>query len=89
MQDKVGDEFRGTICGVTNFGIFVELKDVYVEGLVHVTALKNDYYVFDPIRHRLLGERTRKAYRLGDVIQVRVIRVNLDDQKIDFELIDK
>lgn len=89
MQDKVGEEFRGTICGVTNFGIFVELKDVYVEGLVHVTALKNDYYVFDSIRHRLLGERTRKAYRLGDVIHVRVMRVNLDDQKIDFELVDK
>ncbi len=89
MQDKVGEEFAGTIAGVTNFGIFVELKDVYVEGLVHVTALKNDYYVFDPIRHRLLGERTRKAYRLGDAIRVRVIRVSLDDQKIDFELVDK
>lgn len=89
MQDKVGEEFQGTICGVTNFGIFVELKDIYVEGLVHVTALKNDYYVFDPIRHRLLGERTRKSYRLGDTVHVRVIRVNLDEQKIDFELVDK
>jgi ribonuclease R len=86
MLDKVGEEYEGVISSVTSFGIFVELRDIYVEGLVHVTALKNDYYHFDPAGHRLLGERTHKIYRLGDLIQVKVVRVDLDERKIDFEL---
>ena len=73
---------------MTSFGIFVELKDIYVEGLVHITALHNDYYHFDPAGHRLRGERTGKVYRLGDEVSVKVVRVNLDDRKIDFELAD-
>ena len=72
------------ISGVTGFGVFVELSDIYIEGLVHITALKNDYYQFDAAGHRLLGERTRKVYRLGDKVSVKVVRVNLDDKKIDF-----
>jgi len=86
MQSRVGDVFSGTITSVTSFGLFVELDDIYVEGLVHVTALQNDYYKFDPIKHRLVGERTNKSYRLTDKITIQVVRVNLDDKKIDFEL---
>jgi ribonuclease R len=86
MQNKVGKTFEGIISGVTAFGIFVELKSIFVEGLVHVTALKNDYYHFDPIKHRLQGKRTGIAYRLGDKIKVLVARVNVDDREIDFEL---
>lgn len=86
MQDKVGEEFDGIITAVTGFGIFVLLKDAFVEGLVHVTALENDYYHFDQAKHRLVGERTNKIYRLTDPIRIRVAGVNLDDKKIDFEL---
>lgn len=88
MLDKVGQEFDGIITNVTGFGLFVELRSIYVEGLVHVTALKNDYYHFDPKKHRLQGERTGTLYRLGDAIKVRVARVNLDNRQLDFELIE-
>ena len=87
MMDKIGEEFDGYISGVTNFGIFVELVEVYVDGLVHITALGNDYYHFDAAHHRLMGERTRQIYRLGDKVRVRVMRVDLDETKIDFELV--
>ena len=86
MLDKVGEEFDGTISSVTSFGLFVELDDIYVEGLIHVTGLDNDYYHFDPVKHRMLGERSRQIYRLGDRIRVRVARVDLDERKIDFQL---
>lgn len=85
MQDKVGEEFDGIITGVTGFGLFVELKSIFIEGLIHVSTLENDYFHFDPIKHRLIGERTRTIYRLGDPIKVRVVRVDLDARKIDFE----
>jgi ribonuclease R len=84
MQDKLGEDFDGTITSVTSFGIFVELDEVYVDGLVHITALDNDYYHFDPIGHRLAGERTGTVYRLGDRLRVKVAAVNLDERKIDF-----
>ena len=64
----------------------MELKDIYVEGLVHITALENDFYEFNDIKHCLLGKRTRKKYCLGDTIRVRLARVDLDDAQIDFEL---
>ena len=86
MMDKVGEDYPGIVSSVTSFGIFVELADIYVEGLVHVTALKNDYYHFEPAGHRLVGERSATVYRLGDKIRVKVVRVDLDDRKIDFEL---
>lgn len=86
MLDKVGMEYDGIVSSVTSFGIFVELKDIYVEGLVHITALHNDYYHFDPAGHRLRGERTGSTYRLGDEVRVRVVRVDLDERKMDFEL---
>lgn len=87
LQDKLGQEYTGRISSVTSFGIFVELDQIYVEGLVHVTGLKNDYYRFDASKHRLIGERTSTIYRLGDCVKVRVLRVSLDDRKIDFDLI--
>lgn len=84
MQDKIGESFEGLITTVTSFGLFVELKEIYVEGLVHVTSLSNDYYVFDAAGHRLRGERSGRVYRMGDTLRVRVVRVNLDERKIDF-----
>ncbi|MDP6968812.1 MAG: ribonuclease R [Gammaproteobacteria bacterium] len=88
MQGHIGDQFRGTINAVTSFGIFVELDDVYVEGLVHISALPGDYYHFDQAKNRLQGERTRRSFRLGDSLQVKVVRVDLDEKKIDFELVE-
>ena len=86
MKDRVGETFQGVITAVTGFGLFVELKDIYVEGLVHVTALPGDYYHFDPVHHRLAGERSGRNFRLGDSVEVRVMRVDLDERKIDFEM---
>ena len=86
MQDRVGESFVGTISGVTGFGIFVALDDVYVEGLVHITDLGNDYYHFDPAKHQLVGERAGKRFRLGDRVEVKVMRVDLETSKIDFAL---
>ncbi|HCH32133.1 MAG TPA: ribonuclease R, partial [Oceanospirillaceae bacterium] len=88
MQGHIGDYFYGTINAVTSFGLFVELEDVYVEGLVHISALPGDYYHFDAPKHRLQGERSGKSYRLGDIIEVQVVRVDLDEKKIDFEMAD-
>ena len=88
MQEKVGEEFHGTISSVTAFGLFVELDEIYIEGLVHITALPIDYYHFDPVGHRLRGERTGRTYRLANRVRVMVTRVDLDDKKIDFELIE-
>lgn len=84
MQDKVGETFNGIITSVNSFGVFVELEEIYVDGLVHITALDNDYYHYDPVGHRLAGERTGKVFRLGDPLTIIVAKVNLDDRKIDF-----
>jgi ribonuclease R len=84
MQDKLGERFDGTITSVNSFGLFVELDAVHVDGLVHITALDNDYYHFDPIGFRLHGERTGCVYRLGDRMRVQVAAVNVDERKIDF-----
>ncbi|OLO10332.1 ribonuclease R [Chromohalobacter japonicus] len=89
MSDKLGEIFEGTIASVTQFGVFVRLDDVYVEGLVHVTSLPSDYYHYEAEKHRLKGERSGMSYRLGDGVTVQVARVDLDDRKIDFELADE
>ena len=86
LRDRVGEEFSGVVNAVTGFGLFVELEEIYVEGLVHVTALDNDYYHFDAAKQRLQGERTGASFHLGDTLQVRLVAVNLDDRKIDLEL---
>ena len=88
MQDRVGEVFEGTISGVTSFGIFVSLDGVYVEGLVHVTELGNDYYQFDPARHTMTGERTHHVYRLSDRLQVKIARVDMETSRIDFALVE-
>jgi ribonuclease R len=86
MQDKIGEEYEGTVAGVTGFGLFVALDDVYVEGLLHVTELGNDYFNFDKARHEMAGERTGVRYRLGDRLRVKVSRVDLETTRIDFVL---
>lgn len=86
IKDKVGGVFSGTICEVTNFGIFVELDEYFVQGLVHVTALENDYYQFDESHYVLQGQYSGRSYRLLDRIDVVVARVDVDDRKIDFSL---
>jgi ribonuclease R len=88
LQDHVGDEFNGVVSAVTSFGLFVELEDLYIEGLVHITALPSDYYNFDASHQRLLGERSGRSFQLGGRVRVQVARVDLDDKKIDLELID-
>jgi len=89
MLDKVGEEFEGVISSVTSFGLFVELNNIYVEGLVHVTSLGKDYYHFDPTHHRMIGEHSRQIYRLGNRIRVIVARVDLDERKIDFGMAEE
>lgn len=89
MMDKVGEEFPGIISSVTSFGLFIELTEIYVEGLVHISNLAQDYFHFDPTSHQLLGEKTGIRYRLGDSVTVKVVRVDLDEKKIDFELVHK
>ncbi len=88
MRDRVGDSFNGSISAVVVFGIFVALDDVYVEGLVHVSDLGNDYFHFDAAKHQLVGERTARRFRLGDRVKVRVVRVDIESSKIDFVLDD-
>lgn len=87
MQAHIGEEYAGVVIGVTNFGLFVELTDIYVEGLVHVTALTNDYYHFDAVSHTLTGERSGLSFKLGAQVQVVVARVDLDERKIDLQLL--
>jgi ribonuclease R len=88
MQDKIGEVFEGTVSGVTGFGLFVALDDVYVEGLVHVTELGNDYFHHDKARHEMVGERTNKRFRLGDRLTIKVARVDLETTKMDFVMVD-
>ncbi len=87
MQDQVGNTFSGVISSVTGFGFFVRLNDLFIDGLVHVSMLDNDYYRFDPVGQRLIGESSGRTYRLGDAVEVRVEAVHLDERKIDFALI--
>ncbi|HTD06485.1 RNB domain-containing ribonuclease, partial [Undibacterium sp.] len=87
IRNKIGEEFTGTISGVTQFGIFVQLDDIYIEGLVHVTELGADYFQYDDARHELRGERTGKRYQLTDRVTVEVSRVDLDARKIDLSIV--
>ncbi|MGG6137627.1 ribonuclease R [Pantoea allii] len=87
MQDQVGNVFNGVISSVTGFGFFVRLSDLFIDGLVHVSTLDNDYYRFDPVGQRLIGESGGRTYRLGDTVEVRVEAVHMDERKIDFALV--
>jgi ribonuclease R len=86
MMDKIGEEFFGIITAVTGFGFFVELEEIYAEGLVHISNLPQDYFHFDAATHQLKGERTNIRYRLGDKVKIKVARVDLDEKKVDFDL---
>jgi ribonuclease R len=88
MADKVGDTFEGYVTGVAAFGLFVELSEHYVEGLVHVSTMADDYYRFSEQNHSLFGENTRKTYRLGDKVSVQVVRVDQERRQIDLGLED-
>ena len=88
MQDHVGEEFDGTVSGVTSFGLFVTLDDLFVDGLVHISDLGQDYFKFDQQRHLLKGERSGARYQLGGRVRVKVVRVNLEQAKIDFVLVE-
>ncbi len=84
MQDHVGGVFEGTITGVTPFGLFVTLDEYFVDGLVHISELGRDYFQFDAARHMLLGERTKKRYRLADRMKVKLVRVDLESAQDRF-----
>ncbi len=84
MEKHLGDIFTGVISGVTGFGLFVELEDMMVDGLIHISDLGNDYYLFEESHHRLIGERTRRQYRIGDQIEVQVVRADRAMRQLDF-----
>ena len=88
MADKVGDEYAGFVTGVAPFGLFIELVEHYVEGLVHISSMADDYYRFVEQQHILYGENTKKTYRLGDKVAVQVVRVDLERRQIDLGLVD-
>lgn len=89
LLDRVSEQYTGVVSAVTGFGLFVMLDDLMVEGLIHVTGLPKDYYHYEASQHRMVGERTGRIFRLGQKVKVKVVRVNLEERKIDFELLDK
>ncbi len=88
MQDRVGEEFEGSVSSVVPFGLFVALDDVFIEGLVHISELGADYFHYEEGKHRLVGERSGRMYRLADRVRIQVVRVDLDNTRIDFRLAD-
>jgi ribonuclease R len=88
MAGKLGEAFAGYVTGVQAFGLFVELEEIYVQGLVHVSSMTDDYYRFHERAHSLRGENTKTTYRLGDRVEVQVVRVDLERRQIDFALVD-
>ncbi|MDA7700506.1 VacB/RNase II family 3'-5' exoribonuclease, partial [Methylophilaceae bacterium] len=88
MQDKIGETYDATVAGVTGFGLFVELDGIFIEGLLHVTELGNDYFTFDKSKHAMIGERTQLSFRLGDRLKVKVVRVDMETSKIDLSLVE-
>ena len=89
MEQRIGQEYPGVITGVTNFGVFVQIPDLQIDGLVHVTALGSDYFEFDAGSQSLVGERTGQRYRLGDALDIVVARVDLETRRIDFQLVEE
>jgi ribonuclease R len=88
MEDKIGNRYEGVVTGVTHFGLFVQIPEYQIDGLVHVSTLGNDYYEYDAGSQRLVGSRSGKAYALGDELPVTVNRVDMDTRRIDFRLAD-
>ena len=88
MADKVGDEYEGYVTGVAAYGLFIELIAHYVEGLVHISSMADDYYRFVEQEHVLRGENTKKIYRLGDKVLVQVVRVDMERRQVDLGLVE-
>jgi len=88
MKDKIGETFQGIISGVTSFGIFVKLTDYLIEGMVHITELGDDYYIYEETKHRLIGQYKGQIYQLGDPVVVMVVLVNAEERIIDFQLVE-
>ena len=88
MKDKIGETFHGIISGVTSFGIFVEITDFLIEGMVHITSLRDDYYIYEETRYRLVGQYNNQVYQLGDPVVVMVVLVNPEERIIDFDLVE-
>jgi len=89
LSDKEGEEYFGFITGVTAFGFFVELEEMFVEGLVHISSIPDDYYIYEEKQHRLIGRRRRRIFRLADRVKVRVEKVDLIKRQADFRLVDE
>ena len=88
MKQHIGDEFEGVISGITNYGMYVEINDLLVEGMIHVRNIGDDYYEHDEKRYSLVGRRTGRTFRLGDSIAVKVVKVNVENREIDFACIE-
>jgi ribonuclease R len=88
MADKVGDEYEGFITGVAAYGLFVELIEHFVEGLVHISTMADDYYRFVEQQHVLRGENTKRVYRLGDKVLVQVVRADMERRQVDLALVE-
>ena len=88
MHERIGEIFDGSIASVVPFGLFVALDELYVEGLIHISDLGNDYFLHDETRHELRGERTGARFRMGERLRVQLVRVSLETSKIDFRLME-
>ncbi|ENX38064.1 ribonuclease R [Acinetobacter sp. NIPH 2100] len=89
MQQHIGDEFVGVISAVTEFGLFVTLKDLYVDGMIHVSQLGDDFFVYDQASQSLIGQNRGQSFSLGDEVKIQVAGVNLEERKIDFQLVQQ
>ena len=87
MQEHIGQEYDGTVSGVTEWGMYVQVEPTNIEGMVSLRDIKTDFFVFEEEKYRLRGRRTHKIYRLGDPVRVRVTRANLEQRLLDFELV--
>jgi ribonuclease R len=88
LQNHLGNEFSAIISGITNFGIFVKITDILAEGLVRLRDLDDDYYIYDEKKYAIIGKRTKKQYRLGDKIHVKLIRIDEERSELDFIILD-
>ncbi|MDR3329103.1 MAG: RNB domain-containing ribonuclease, partial [Prevotellaceae bacterium] len=89
MQDKVGEEYDGTISGVTDRGIYVEINDNKIEGMVLLRSLKNDFFYFQEDSYRVVGRRTGKTYTLGDAVRIKVDRINMEKKQLDYAMLEE
>ncbi len=87
LEHRIGEVYEGTVSAVTSFGLFIELNNLFVEGLAHISSLSKDYYHFDQVKQRLIAEHSGNSFNLGDLVTVRVARVDLDERKVDLEVL--